>query len=309
MNFIMSNTILKENTRLCYKYRIIILCKLFNAPIHVWIFKPDEFAPLLRKEFEEDRITHNSYKSHLVCVLALMSYSDFKVFHTDIYNLWYRFFIKAKKKEYVNMINHIPSKKQILAHIDWKTVIKNRDLMKNKLLQEYVLLALITMIPPRRQRDWVDVKLYNNSDVNWKPTEFKHNYINIGFNNPYILISEFKTDSSQARWYKAIPEKLLVVLKNFAKAQPNREYLFLSRDGTPYANSSSFAKWSNKVIADVSGNPKATMNSMRHAFVDHITKTYPFMTSKERLTFAKDMGHSQLQNQNYRHFQNPNPIK
>lgn len=300
LNYINDNSFLQEATKVVYLNRIKKLNTIFRVPIKVWLNQPDVYGPILKALHEEGKFTDYAYKNNLTAVLALMSYSHFKEQRTDTYNRWYFFFNMIKKRIFVQTINHLPSQKQIDATINWLDLIKKRDSMQDKSGQDYVLMCLITMIPPRRQEDWFNVKIYNNPDDSWKPKDFHHNYINIGFKDPYILLSHYKTSHAFGRWYKKIPDDLLHVLQAFCQKY-DRDVLFVSRTGQPYSSSSNFSKWSNKVIQTVSEVPSATMNSVRHSFVNYIHNARPNMSHKQRLDISKDMGHSIIQNIDYRH--------
>ena len=97
--------------------------------------------------------TEKAQKHYFTSILSLMNYSNIKNEHKDIYNEWYTHFASVKKKLYLNYLNQKPTEQQVDAHVEWETIIRNRDTM-NKSKQDYILMCLITMIPPRRQLDW-----------------------------------------------------------------------------------------------------------------------------------------------------------
>ena len=157
--------------------------------------------------------------------------------------------------------------------------------------------------------DWYNVIVYRNRDDSWKPNkiEIDENHINMGYNDPYILLSNYKTSSFYGRWYKKIPKDLLKVFENYCKNE--KQVLFLNTKNVPYNCLENFTFWANTVIKRVLKNKKASMNTLRHSYASYMMRTNPNMSLLMRKVLAKDMGHSMQETLAYDNIHNMNTAK
>lgn len=264
-----------------------------NQPnIHQLLYNPDTYGPILESTTQSEE----TLRTRLVTILAFLKYTELKWKSPDIFHKWYGYFLKARKKINKRIIEHEPTERQKAAHVDWEVIKANVKQMEPG-TPEHLLMCMITMIPPRRQMDWYQVRLYNSPDRKWKPTEADHNYINLNHETPYILLTHYKTAFAFGAWYKKLPDSLLKVIKASLENEP-RDYVFMTPKGNTYTESN-FQKWTNGIIKDVTGNPHASMNMMRHSFTIYARTKFPRMRYKDALSLSKDMGHSMLQNLGY----------
>ena len=268
-----------------------------NKSIHSLLHDPDKYGPMLEKTASTEEV----YRTYMVTVLAFLKYSELKQTNHELFTKWYKYFKMARKVINRRLVNHEATDRQKEAHVPWETVLEcyKKSGQGAQGSQGYLLISLITLMPPRRQTDWYRVRIYNNPDKTWKPEDFTQNYINLNYKEPYILLSDYKTFKFYGRWYKKLPAKLLSILRESIKTSP-REWLFQNNTtGEPY-ELEAFTKWSNRVLKRVTGNEKTSMKAMRHAFVTYIRKKYPNMTLQDQLIISKDMGHSIVQNMGYK---------
>lgn len=151
------------------------------------------------------------------------------------------------------------------------------------------------MMPPRRQSDWYRVKIYTDPQIKPKPD---HNYIHLNWDQPYILLTDYKTSKYFGNWYKKLPPNLLKVLRESLLNEP-REYLFMDGTNKPFSSVEAFTTWSNRTLKKILDKKEASMNMLRHSFAIYVQRVNPNMTMRERFYIAKDMGHSAMQNMGY----------
>lgn len=287
---------LSEKSKTTYVNMMKRMIKLSKPPsIDHLLRNADTYAPILEKNASTDEV----FRTFMVTILAFFKYSEVKDTDRQSYLRWYTYFIKARKRIYKRIIHHEPTARQKEAHVPWETVMKKYNAMTPG-TKQHVLLSLITLIPPRRQTDWFKVRLYNDTNPDFKPKR-DHNYINLNYRDPYIMLVEYKTAKYFGEWYKKIPPQLLSILKQSIKDHP-REWLFVNGNtGEPYENVDAFAKWSNRTIKTVMGNQKTTMNTMRHSYISYVRENHiSKMTLADQLTMSKDMGHNIVQNMGYK---------
>lgn len=297
---IRETTTIKDNTKTSYintYYRLSRELKHFD--FNDIVQNPEKYANHI-----DDKYQGESRRKCYISILSLMNKNGTKAENKQLYSKWYDKFLVIKKELTNRFINQVPTEKQQEAHMQWEKIVERVSLMKDKKSQEYLLMCMITMIPPRRQMDWFNVTVHINKSDTWKPDKelIKVNHINLGYKNPYILLSNYKTSKYYGRWYKKIPADLLKVLKNiFPRDKKNiTETLFLNPfDGEQFKTVESFTKWTNSVIKEVLDNDKSSMNTLRHSFASYIMRTYPNMSLLKRKTYARDLGHSLVETLSY----------
>jgi integrase len=218
-----------------------------------------------------------------------MNYSSLKFNQKKLYVTWYEYFIEVKHEIMNKTMNNEPTQRQIKAHIPWEDIIKIRDELPYGSM-EHLLMSMYTMIPPRRQWDYMCVRLYTSEKFRAKNT---HNYIHLGHpSGAYIQLSDYKTAKYTKNWWKPLPEELIAVIQASLKFK-KRNHLFVKRNGEPYDSLETFTSWTNGVIKRVLKNKNASVNTLRHSFETYLdANDIPW---EQRNQYAKDMGHSLLQ--------------
>lgn len=285
---------LADRSKTTYINAMKKMLEITNAPtIHTLLHSPQRYGPDLEKKASTEEV----YRTYMITVLAFMKYSELKSTNHQLFTQWYTFFLRSRKKINRRLFAHEPTAKQKQAHVPWPVVLqKYKELTPGT--KEHVLMSLITLLPPRRQTDWYQVKVYNSPDRSFKPAS-DHNYINLNYTEPYILLTDYKTHKFYGNWYKKVPATLLRILKEYVAEKPSRWLFVDGTSGAPY-KLEAFTKWSNRVLKRVTGNEFTSMNAMRHAFVSYTREKEPNMSLKDQLTISKDMGHSIVQNMGYK---------
>lgn len=299
---IQNNNFLSAKTKSNYISACKKICKMCYEPdLLKIIMNPNTYSNIIISNVA----TEKAQKHYFTSILSLMNYSNIKNEHKDIYNEWYTHFASVKKKLYLNYLNQKPTEQQVDAHVEWETIIRNRDTM-NKSKQDYILMCLITMIPPRRQLDWFNLVIFNKPDPSWRPPSyFQQNFINIGHSTPYMILYNYKTAKFYGSYYKVIPQELLNVLSKAYKHQ--EQYAFVTSQNKLYSDIIHFSTYTNNVIKKVLDNPKASMNSIRHSYASYMERMHPHMSLYMRKNLARDMGHSLEENMGYANLTGINP--
>jgi hypothetical protein len=282
---------LKDRSKTTIKNALRKLIRDVQASnIHDLLMNPDVYGPKSSVlEYPAETL-----KTYMTSILSLFNYSNLKSTRKDVYNKWYKWYLKARKVIVRQKLDRVPTDRMKKAHMEWEDIVK-RVIAMEPGTREHLLMCMITMIPPRRQSDWYNVKVYTQK--NFKP-KLDHNYINLYWEKPYIILVDYKTSSYYGVWYKNIPKNLLEVARASVTKEP-REYLFVDAYGNPFKRAEAFALWSNRTIKRVLENDLASMNMLRHSFAAYIHRVNPNMTLRERIYIAKDMGHNVMQNLSY----------
>lgn len=297
LNNIIKNNMLKENTKISYINCYYKLAKdLHIYDLNIIINNPDIYVEQINKL--NNYYTKEYMKKIYICLLSLMNYNNFKINNKQLYNIWYLNFNEIKKELYNLSVLQIPTERQINSYIPWEDILEKYKLMKNN-NKKYILISLLIHLPPRRQLDWFNVIVYNKKDTLWKPNkgDSDTNYINLGHETPYILLTNYKTARYYGKWYKKLEEPLLSILKN--NYIEEESILFPTKQNEKYKTIEGFTSWTNYVIKSVFNKKDISMNTLRHSYISYVFKNNLISNLHERKILAKDMGHSIIENMMY----------
>lgn len=293
-NDIKNSPFLRDRSKSTYIRMMQKMLHDTGAPsIHDLLHNPGTYAEILK----DSATTEEVLRTCMITILAFMKYSELKQRNYDLFIKWYTHYKNARRVIVKRILNHEPTSRQQHAHVPWEDVLKRyREMTYGT--KAHLLMSLITLLPPRRQSDWYKVRVYASDDVNFKP-ELGHNYINVNYVTPYILLTDYKTAKFFHRWYMKIPSRLLKIIKDSLNDHP-RDWLFVNQStGEPY-ELEAFTRWSNRTLKRVTGNPNTCMNAMRHSYISYIRMKKPNMTLMEQIALSKNMGHSIVQNMGYK---------
>ena len=160
---------------------------------------------------------------------------------------------------------------------------KKGDLKMKELqeIQDFVMLALFTLIPPRRALDYTEMKIKNID------TE-KDNYIK----NKTMVFNIYKTSKTKGQDKIEIPKELKLILNKWLRVNPT-EYLLFDCKG----NKLSSVKV-NQRFHKIMNKPNFSVNMFRKVFLtDKYKDTIEKMKDLEE--DLEDMGSSKKQIQHY----------
>lgn len=128
-----------------------------------------------------------------------------------------------------------------------KTNKTNNDL---QVLQNFIILALFTLIPPRRSKDYVDFKIKNiNKDTD--------NYIE----KSKLIFNSYKTAKTYGRQEVPIPKELTTILNKWIKTNPT-DYLLFDANMNPLSSVKL-----NQRFNRIFDGKKIAVNALRHSYL------------------------------------------
>lgn len=167
-------------------------------------------------------------------------------------------------------------------------LLKKDKLTKNEFqrLQNYIILSMYVLIPPRRLLDYTEMKLRNYDKE-------KDNYIDDKFKS--LVFNKYKTSKYYEQQKVDIPIKLKNILKRWFNINKN-DYLFVDSKN----NKLSPVKLNQRLNNIFDNN--ISVNMLRHIFITDSGKVFPknMPSLEERKKIAEDMGHNVSEQELYR---------
>ena len=164
--------------------------------------------------------------------------------------------------------------KRDVAHLWKKPSLDKREFQK---LQLFVLLSLITLIPPRRSLDWTAFKL---KDVD----EEKDNHLTYEKRKPVFVFVTYKTRKTNGVQREPIPPALHAVMKQWMKVNPHA-HLLMNYNQTAGMNQTQLTQ----LLHGFFGKPVST-SLLRHIYLTGKYGNIPALKEMEKT--AEAMGHS-----------------
>lgn len=289
-------THLRPNSINTYTFDIRrILNDVGAKSIHDLLTHPKKFKSVI---YEKDDLGIERKKTMFRTINAIMKHASFNEEHPKLVELWRVLSIDAVDAYEQMKKSNIPSKKQEKYVISWEEVLRTRDEQVYG-SDFHLLLSLYTYLPPRRQLDYTNFRVYTNPD---DVPVFDHNHIHLYSNKykeSYVFVSKYKTAKFYKGFYDSeIPDEFLKLVK-YSFAKKPRMYLFeMAKVGGPYKLVNSHTQRVNRRLKAVFNNGAFTVNSFRHIFSTFLD-TIPNMSIAEREKFALKMGHSYRESKEY----------
>ena len=232
----------------------------------------------------------NKRKTRLSALFVLTENNKYKIKMLDDINE-YNNDVKKQEKTETESDNWI-SKEEIMSLYekmkkDAYSLMRKKDLKMKDLqeIQNFIMLALFVLIPPRRALDYVEMKIKNVD----KSTD---NYIQ----GNKLYFNTYKTSKSKGQQIIDIPKELKTILSKWVKLNPTDHLLFDAKN-----NKLSSVKV-NQRFNKIMGKPNFSVNMFRKIF---LTSKYGD-TIKEMKEMEKDMqemGSSKAQVNHYVKFE------
>ena len=144
-----------------------------------------------------------------------------------------------------------------------------------KKIQEYILLSLYVLIPPRRALDYTNFKI---KDVDPKIDNF------YDLKKKEFVFNTYKTSKKHGEQRVKIPVRLQSILKKWIAINPSDMLLF-SENGKELKQNQ-ITNWLNKIF-----DKKISVNMLRHIYItENVLKDMPKLTHLEEV--ASDMGNT-----------------
>jgi len=155
----------------------------------------------------------------------------------------------------------------------WKLESLNKNQFAR--LQDFVLLSMLVLIPPRRALDLTEMLHKGGSKDN--------NYID--FKKSQAHYNVYKTAHKYNEQVTDLPKELINVLKAWLKKN-NNEYMFVSTDRTSKLKPPQITNRLNNIFGK-----HLSVNMLRKIFIsDNVLKNVPALTKLQDM--AKQMGHN-----------------
>lgn len=205
--------------------------------------------------------------------------------------IWYPAFAEVAKILRRSRTSNKMTPRQRANNVTWEDILSALDKIErtDALSDHHLILAMYTLMPPRRQMDYSKVIIITDDNKTQYPSNSLDSldaFIDLTHQKPFIQVNRFKTAKYMAPWKKKLPIRLLRIIVASLKAEP-RLHLFEQQNGIPYNNVNSFTQKTNRVLKQIF-KKDVTVNTLRHAFATHIYQT----DKSKQPEVAYDMGHS-----------------
>lgn len=245
----------------------------------------------------------NTKRNYLITICSILNSMSS---NTKLYKYYYDELISLNRKLKEHEGKNIKSEKQDENWIEQDEVNKilsqrmdeaneiyekynEYDILPNKKLYnkflETLVLALYTLQPPRRNKDYILMKI-----IKGEPKEDVDKDINyIDMKNGYFYFNNYKTSKTELKDGDSlkikINDKLFDLIRKFNKFNDN-DYLLSNYDGNNYTESNFITKILNNIFKDE--NKKISSTMLRHIF---LSNKFSDVTDEQR-DIAKKMSHS-----------------
>jgi len=241
---------------------------------------PENVIEFLKEKYE----SINGIKTRLS---ALFVITNNKAYHTDMMTNIEKYNTETNKQEKnekqkenwmtAEQIETIYDNMETSIKPLWKK--KNLSIKELMKIQDFVILSLFTLIPPRRSLDYVEFKI-NNIDTN------KDNYIK----GNSLVFNTYKTSSQKGQQKIQIPKDLKSLLNKYIKLISDKSDYLLFNNKIEQLSIPNFTLRLNKIFGK-----KVSVNMLRHIY---LSEKHADNLKEMKDDFAK-MGSSLKQSNTY----------
>lgn len=256
-----------------------------------------DYETIVRKLSTKHLKTRSVYLSAVMAALRVEPRVPHKIL-TQYERLMYDYIgvLIREKKETENT----KSDSQACEWLNWEEVLKRREELRGgfeevvelakrrrptpmefQSAQDYLILCLYTMTPPRRNVDYLDMGVVK--EMPEKLDESINYYIQ---NEGVFLFNNYKTVKYEGGEELEVPEELQEVINAFmplVPGNPKFKFLITKYDGTKYTYSNALTKILNRIFGK-----KVSTSMLRHIY---LTCKYGD-TMEEQKADSRGMGHS-----------------
>lgn len=232
------------------------------------------------KKVEEiiEKYKPNTKRNFLIMICSILSSIENKNKKmTKLYEDYYNKLIDINKTLKEKEKNNEMSETQKNNWIEWEEVnnklkeLKERiETYKKKInesqfnvLLSYLVLSLFVYIPPRRNLDYMKMKVVNNFNEN-----FDDNYNYYDLKNKKFIFNKFKTAKKEGQQLIDVPEDLQSVINkylSFLPKIPKEGILLLQKyNGQPLTNTNAITLILNKIFGP---DKKVSSSMLRHIYL------------------------------------------
>jgi integrase len=233
-------------------------------------------------------LKNNTIRGYYISIVSTLNSSGLK--YKKIADKYYKLLLDIDKK-----IKSIPTEEKTDTQknnwLEWDEVKsiydnlkKNVKIYKRKKLNEdeynnllkLVVLSLYVLLPPRRNQDWLKMKINKDDDK-------KFNYLDM--KDKKFIFNVYKTSKHYGEQIINIPDELYKILTDYLKNRPetNSDLLLINYNGTPLNNVNSLTRLLNKIF-----NKNISSSMLRHIY---LSSKYGNINN-EKKEDAEKMAHS-----------------
>jgi len=157
-------------------------------------------------------------------IIAIVSV--LKALENPLYDKYYNIMINMTKNINENNKNNEKTETQRANWMSWDDIVAKFNELKNNLkisktiteqqyntLLDVVVLSLYVLIPPRRNKDYIQMEITKNDTK-----DTKKNYLDI--KKEQFIFNEYKTSKKDGQLIVSIPDELMSILKLYIKHHP-----------------------------------------------------------------------------------------
>lgn len=257
-----------------------------------------------------ENYSDNTKKTILSAITSILSLYNDKSVYKKLHKFYFELMMN-KANDMKNIDSNIKTEKENKNWIEWEEIITIRERLKNEILEfidnkiisvaqynkllSLLVLSLYTMIPPRRNVDFIEMFFINH---NKDTLDSNKNYLD--YINKKFIFNNYKTNKKYGLQSLEIPNNLLEIINLYLKHHPlnpdkkllfkkNIEFRFLVfSDGSPF-NLNSTTRLLNKLF----DGKRIGSSMLRHIY---LSSKYNI---DEMKTDADAMGHSLMEQKSY----------
>ena len=141
-------------------------------------------------------------------------------------------------------------------------------------IQDYIMLSLFVLNPPRRALDYTDFKLHTDPGSEWN-----------GIKGRKFVFNKYKTAKTYGRQEVPINPQLFYLINQWKKLNPDQEWLLVGKTGNKITPPEMTRRFNN-----IFGK-KISVSMLRHIYIsDKVLKNMPALTELQET--ATEMGHT-----------------
>lgn len=263
----------KDSTRKNKLATILVVLKL----------KPKENKTIIEKYgdflFEQSKLYEDKIKEHKKSLYQSENWVSLEDL-TNVFNTY--------KKQVFSLNLHKKDKK-----------ILNTE--EKEILQKFLVSALYTLIPPRRNRDYAEMDVLTEDAYNQLPIakKEKNNFLVIkNKNNMFFSFADYKTKKTFGIQIHNITGKLLKVINIWSKFNLNSKHL-LYNNRKQKMSPNSLTKFLMKIFS-ITGKNGISSTMIRHIYDTEKKELIEYREAKKKAeSIASDMAHSLETQQDY----------
>jgi integrase len=286
---------LSEVTKRNYRTKVRQLVGLTGKSLR-WVLKhPTETLEELGKDGRRsEAATRRTYASLVLGIFKYNPALQKKI--AEAFERWSAAFKKADDAVMEKYDTLTPSERQTEAFVPWERILQIRDDLsvdQTAASQDYLVLAMYTMIPPVRA-DLGEVRIWRSAPGKNVDVERHANYLLIGQEeeeeNMTLVLTEFKTSKTRKQYSRQLPARLCMVISESLRETPRKFLLVSPSTGKPFGNASTFSNYVARVLKRTLGTKHASINMLRHSFVTSLD--FNKMTPRQIEETASALMHS-----------------